>query len=639
MEREKLHNYIKEKLENYLLQKGINTRSAFRCLNPDHHDTSPTMIYDVHRNKAHCLKCGVDYDIFDLIGIDYKLDNTGDIFSMACQIYNLFPDEEPQAYEEKSPEEIEQQLAREQEAVADYIERTHSNAGRTNYFRLRGLSQATIDRFTLGYDPAYRPTDKQVETWRAIVIPNSSYGYVVRNTNSQAKETDRYRRKGGNPLYNAAALQSGKPVFVVEGELDALSVSEAGAEAVALGSNANVYQLVRAVQKQAPANILLLALDNDKDGRETTDKLKQNLTALGVPFLEVNILGTYKDPNMRLVYERSAFVQAVQDAQEEFVAQDEAERQAEQVAYLQHSPAAHLANFPAGLLENGHANHIATGFERLDECLEGGLYKGLYIIGATNSLGKTTFLLQLADQIAQQGKDVLIFSLKLSRTEIMAKSISRLTFLQGPDNKLAKTARSILSTKRYAACSQEERELLNTAIASYGEYAGHIYIPEDIGEIGAGAIQEMVQKHIRFAGSKPVVLLDSLELLTPLDLQKRHTTDKSSINNSVLELKRLSRQYKIPVIAISNFASRGYNDAVTLDSFKETGVDEGTDVLLGLQARGAGWSGFDMNEAKRKNPREVELIILKNRNGRIGDTVVYNYYPIYNLFEEQARGR
>jgi replicative DNA helicase len=62
--------------------------------------------------------------------------------------------------------------------------------------------------------------------------------------------------------------------------------------------------------------------------------------------------------------------------------------------------------------------------------LDDGLYEGLYIVGAMSSLGKTTFVTQIGDQIANNGTDVLIFSLEMSRYELMAKSISRLTLTE-----------------------------------------------------------------------------------------------------------------------------------------------------------------------------------------------------------------
>ena len=91
----------------------------------------------------------------------------------------------------------------------------------------------------------------------------------------------------------------------------------------------------------------------------------------------------------------------------------------------------------------------------------------------------------------------------------------------------------------------------------------------------------------------------------------------------------------IPVAAISSFNRQGYKEAVTMESFKESGaIEYSSDVLIGLQAKGAGKKDFDVNAAKRKDPREIELVILKNRNGRTGDTIAYEYYPLFNYFKE-----
>ena len=76
--------------------------------------------------------------------------------------------------------------------------------------------------------------------------------------------------------------------------------------------------------------------------------------------------------------------------------------------------------------QQGYLNMWATGFTELDRKLDGGFLGGnLIVLGAISSLGKTTFALQIADQIAAQKKDVLIFSLEMSKNELNAKSISR----------------------------------------------------------------------------------------------------------------------------------------------------------------------------------------------------------------------
>jgi replicative DNA helicase len=78
-------------------------------------------------------------------------------------------------------------------------------------------------------------------------------------------------------------------------------------------------------------------------------------------------------------------------------------------------------------------------------------------------------------------------------------------------------------------------------------------------------------------------------------------------------------------------------------SFKETGAIEYTaDGLIGLQFQGVGGKDFDEREAKNRNApdnatlneREIEAVILKNRNGRTGGRCNFYYYPAYDLFKE-----
>jgi replicative DNA helicase len=56
--------------------------------------------------------------------------------------------------------------------------------------------------------------------------------------------------------------------------------------------------------------------------------------------------------------------------------------------------------------------------------------------------------------------------------------------------------------------------------------------------------------------------------------------------------------------------------------------------LLGLQLKGAGKKDFDATAEKKKNPRTIELVILKNRNGAVGEKVELEYYPLFNYFKE-----
>lgn len=519
----------------------------------------------------------------------------------------------------------------------DFFLQAHKAVEQTDYWKRRGLSKETVDRFKLGYVAEWRhPKAPKAPASPRLIIPTSPYSYLARDTRETIPEEQRAYSKskvGSIQLFNKKALQTAtKPIFIVEGELDALSIIEVGGEAVALGTTTKSKALIELLKAQAPAQALIIALDNDEAGQRASKELTEGLQGLNIPCYSFNPCGQYKDANEALQRDREALTIAVEEAEH---LQDE-EAQAQKEAYLKNSTAHYLQSFVNGIADSVDTPYIPTGFKKLDSVLDGGLYEGLYIVGAISSLGKTTIITQIADQIAQAGTDVLIFSLEMARAEIMAKSISRHTLQSvlatGGDIRNAKTARGITTGKRYIDYSQTERDLINSSIMEYSKYAQNIYISEGVGDIGAEQIRETVQKHILFTGKTPVVIIDYLQILAPYS---ERATDKQNTDKAVMELKRISRDYKTPVIGISSFNRANYKEAVTMEAFKESGaIEYSSDILIGLQLKGAGKKDFDANEAKRKDPREIELVILKNRNGRTGDSLSFNFYPLFNYFEE-----
>ncbi len=84
---DRTREYLKTKLPEYLMGKGINIRTNFRCLNPNHPDLHPSMHYLQKSNTVHCFACGKSYDIFSLIGLEYNLENFKDQYSKACEMF------------------------------------------------------------------------------------------------------------------------------------------------------------------------------------------------------------------------------------------------------------------------------------------------------------------------------------------------------------------------------------------------------------------------------------------------------------------------------------------------------------------------------------------------------------------------
>lgn len=653
MDRDDARIHVKEQLESYLEKKGLDLSKNFNCLNPSHSDEDPSMGFDRKRNKAHCFGCGADYDTFDLIGIDYGLSDPKDIFEKAYELFGICLDSQVCKIPsemirnsinllkiEKDTTKLKVRLKSNARPLKNdfrnYLRIANSNVDQTDYFLKRGLSESTIQKFNLGYDPNFRISGGE-QTWKAVIIPASDGGsYTVRNTDSNANKENRIRKVGASTPFNLEALKSGKPVFVVEGEIDALSIIEVGGEAVALGSTANANKLLSYLDK-SDVPTLILALDNDEMGRMASEKLENELKGHNFSFLKADRLyRDYKDANEMLVADREQFEIIVRDvismSSISNVEVDVNLVEEARVKYLNNSTSSHLQEFIDGIASSVDTPYIPTGFGNLDRVLDGGLYEGLYIIGAISSLGKTTYILQMVDQIAQRGQDVLFFSLEMARTELMAKSISRLTFELCKDTSNAKTARGITTGKRYIGYSQTEIELIEKSMKQYGVYADRIYIIEGMGEVGAKQVRKTVEEHIRFTGNKPIVVIDYLQLLAPHDPR---ATDKNNTDKAVMELKRISRDYKLPVLAISSFNRQNYNQPVSMEAFKESGaIEYSSDVLIGIQAKGAGLSNFDINVEKKKDPREIEIKILKNRNGATGDGVFCEYYPLFNYLRE-----
>ena len=507
----------------------------------------------------------------------------------------------------------------------------------------------------IGYDPHYKTRNEKEDgdtvpaEWRALIIPTGWGSFIARNIDEpkEAAKKNRYRKKGTSLLFNSknGLKETDKPIFIVEGEIDALSIIEAGGQAVGLGSTSNYTKLIEKVKQEAPAQPLILSLDRDDEGQKTEEKIAEELTALQIPFYRLDIYGEAKDANEALLTDREAFIAEIENAAKIQEEEAEAAREAMQAEYMKTSAADKLQLFLNGIDESINTPAISTGYDNLDCILDGGLYKGLYILGGISSMGKTTLLLNLADKLAQIGQDVLIFTLEMGRDELIAKSISRLTYenvkAAGGDTRNAKTARGITAGARYANYSNAEKAIINKAITDYKEYAPHLFIHEGIGDIGVEQIKETVNRHISITGRKPVVFIDYLQVLAPYDLR---ASDKQNTDKNVLELRRLSRDYSIPVIATSSFNRDSYKTGgginqgrVSMTDFKESGaIEYSADVLIGLEFESAGTKEYDEKAEKQKKPRQIRLVILKQRNGETYTSTDFNYYAMFNCFEEKG---
>ena len=448
----------------------------------------------------------------------------------------------------------------------------------TPYFAQRGLSPQTVARFHLGYDAK-----------RDCVVLPCERGYVVRRSISEK----RYLNEKGyaSPLFQPELLQGRDPVFLLEGTFDALSAEELG-----FAGSGNREKAAAILRRQQKTSHILLLPDNDQAGESWAAALEEEFPDL----FRCPPLPAGKDLNELLVMDReqaAAFLRECLAAWQEALPPP----------YETFSAAGQMDAFHRYIEEQAQKPALATGFPLLDQSLDGGFYDGLYVLGAVSSLGKTAFCMQIADQLAGQGRDVLIFTLEMTAYELMARSISR----------------------NY---TEREQAHLEFAAERYAAYAGHLWFREGDHETGIEVISREIVRHIDETGNRPVVLIDYLQIIAPMDV---HFTDKQNLDRIICALKKLSRTHSLTVLAISSFNRENYNVEATMAAFKESGgIDYSADVLLGLQARGAGSRSFNIEEEKRKDPRELELKILKNRSAALGKPIPFRYYPAFSCFEE-----
>ena len=655
MNPEEAKESAKSHLLDYLNAKGINTSTNFSCLNPSHDDRHPSMSFDSRRNRCHCFSCGVDYDIFDVVGLETGL--TGkELFDHVYKLYNISVDysdfnknqntsKSIPHPESKTKIDINKKSQNEnREPLTDFFAKCHAAVEKTDYWKKRGLSKSIVDAYNLGY----------WEEKKRFVIPTGEFSYNARAT-WEADKKERYLKpKGQFELFNLKAIPlAEQPVFVVEGEFDALSIIGAGGIAVALGSSSNL-RFIEFLKSNRPKYPLILALDNDEAGKAGEAKLSDELTKIQVEFIDADITGDFKDANEALIGDREVFIQNVMNARNNVLSLLEEKRQKEEQAYYQTSAVNGLSEFIADIEKRHNRDCVSTGFENLDEILDGGFYPGLYIIGAISSLGKTTFALQVADNAAKKGQDVLVFSLEMGKQELIAKSISRLSFQKcknwGSDLDFATTTRNLMNGK--SLNSKERVDFLNECIKGYADYAGRIYYHIGIGDIGVEKIKAVIARHIKITGRKPLVIIDYLQIIAPFDMR---ATDKQNTDKAVVELKRASRDYDVPIFAISSFNRENYTSPVNIASFKESGAIEYTsDVLMALQFKGMDYLKkedgkyedeksrtariIQLRNEQEKNAeipgkaQELQLKILKNRNGRKGG-VDLEFHPMFNCFE------
>ncbi len=496
-----------------------------------------------------------------------------------------------------------------------------NNQAAINYLQSRGLSLDTAINFHIGYD----------EIKKRLIVPVSDYFYIARDITGTNKK--RYDNPKGAivDLFNKKALLTAEkePIYIVEGTFDALAIEEVGYGAIALNGTPNKEKLVEFLKDNKGKGNIILSLDKDEEGQKVQKQIAEKLKEADIPFFIGDIIGEYKDPNEALVNDREGFKKRL------FTAQAKATKPYNVLSYMLQGMNEDIEAYKQG-------KGIKTGFNNLD-LKAGSLHAGLYILGANSSLGKTTFMHQMADQIAEQGTHVLYFSLEQSTLELVSKSISRCTAQINYD-----TAINSLEI-RYGSSTEAVLNAKKDYIKAVGD---RISIIEGNFACNITYIKQTIKDYIEQNNVAPVIFIDYLQIIPAEQAPSgRVPTDpRAIVDYNITELKKISRALNVPIFAISSLNRANYLQPIDYSSFKESGAIEFTaDVIWGLQLACISQDIFyegnikeqreTIAREKSKLPRDIELVCLKNRYGISDYKTSFKYYPNYDLFLDAEAGQ
>src|SRR3989344_6011683 len=253
---------------------------------------------------------------------------------------------------------------------------------------------------------------------------------------------------------------------------------------------------------------------------------------------------------------------------------------------------------------------VTTGFKDLDEVLAGMQKSNLLILASRPGIGKTTFALNIAQNLAvKHQRPVGFFSLEMSKEEL----VDRLLVAQADiDAWKLKTGK----------LSEDDFTNLSNAMGELAE------APIFIDDTPALSILEMRTKARRLQVESGVDLLvvDYLQLARSRYLENR-VQEVSEISQG---LKNLARELKLPVLAISQLSraveQRGGQKRPQLADLRESGsIEQDADVVMFL---------WREDEEDREN---YQLLLSKHRNGPTGEIPLFFKANRTRFFETDTK--
>lgn len=241
----------------------------------------------------------------------------------------------------------------------------------------------------------------------------------------------------------------------------------------------------------------------------------------------------------------------------------------------------------------GDITGISTGFTDLDNKISG-LHRGdLIVVAGRPSMGKTTFAMNIAEEVAFNCKGVLIFSMEMSSKSIVERQVSSLSKLD-------------FQKFRSGTLTESEYQQITQATARLNKYPYYI---DDSAALTVNEIRTRTRKMHR-EHDIDLVVVDYLQLMKGEG--ENRTQEITKISQG---LKALAKEMNIPVIALSqlnrNLESRPNKRPIMSDIRDSGAIEQDADLIMFLYR-----DEIYNDDSPLKGLAEV--IVAKQRNGPIG---------------------
>ncbi|MET3633524.1 replicative DNA helicase [Streptococcus porcorum] len=263
---------------------------------------------------------------------------------------------------------------------------------------------------------------------------------------------------------------------------------------------------------------------------------------------------------------------------------------------------------------------LPTGFRDLDKITTGLHPDQLIILAARPAVGKTAFVLNIAQNVGTKMKQpVAIFSLEMGKESLV-------------DRMLASEGLVDAHHLRTGQLTEEEWQSLTIAQGNLAE--APIYIDDTPG-IKITEIRARARKLEKEVGGLGLIVIDYLQLITGTKPENR----QQEVSDISRQLKILAKELRVPVIALSQL-SRGVEQRQdkrpVLSDIRESGsIEQDADIVAFLY-RDDYYDRSDKDDPDHVVDNTIEVILEKNRAGARG-TVKLMFQKEYNKFSSIAQ--